>query len=76
MAGCDCVCTCVFKLLTPVADHTYRWRGENEETFPKQCKLPQHHYLLAEELDELGHAASWVRDLQGGNSDGYDFFFA
>lgn len=52
-------------LLTPVADHAYRWRGEDEETFPKQCKLPQHHYLLPEELDELGHAASWVSDLQG-----------
>ena len=53
-------------LLTPVADHAYRWRGEDEETFPKQRKLPQHHYLLPEELDELGHAASWVGDLQGG----------
>lgn len=50
--------------LTPVADHTYRWRGEDEEAFSKQCKLPQHHYLLPEKLDELGHAASWVGYLQ------------
>ena len=65
---CVCVCVCVkaflSELLTPVADHTYRRRGEDEETFPQQRKLPQHHDLLPEELDELGHAARGVGDLQ------------
>lgn len=55
----------LFELLTSVADHPHRWRGEDEETFPKQRELPQHHYLLPEKLDELGHAAGWVGDLQG-----------
>lgn len=50
--------------LTPVADHPDRRRGEDEEAFPKQRKLPQHHYLLPKELDELGHAAGRVCDLQ------------
>lgn len=50
--------------LTPVADHAHRWRGEDEETFPEQRKLPQHHDLLPEKLDELGHAASRVCYLQ------------
>lgn len=58
--------TCVhkLKLLTPVADHTYRRRREDQEAFPKQHKLPQHHYLLPKKLDELRHAASWMGDLQ------------
>lgn len=63
MADCDFVC--VFKFLTPVADHTYRWRREDEETLPQQCKLPKHHYLLPKKPNELGHAASWVGDLRG-----------
>lgn len=49
--------------LTPVADHTNGRRGEDEETFTQQRKLPQHHDLLAEKLDELRHAAGRVRDL-------------
>lgn len=65
MCLCACAYACASEPLTPVADHTYWWRGEDEETFPKQCKLPQHHDLLPKELDELGHAASWVGDLQG-----------
>lgn len=69
-----CKCMCVFKLLTSVADHAYRWRGEDEDTFPKQRKLPQHHDLLPEKTDELGHAARWVRDLQEANQDKYNHF--
>lgn len=53
-----------FKLLTSVADHTHRWRGEDEDPFPKQRKLPQHHDLLPEKLDELRHTAGRVGDLQ------------
>lgn len=66
------MCTRALELLTPVADDTYGRRGENEEAFPKQCKLPQDHYLLPEELDELGHAAGRVRDLQGTSGDSCD----
>lgn len=46
--------------LTPVADHTHGRRREDEEAFTQQRKLPQHHDLLAEKLDELRHAASRV----------------
>lgn len=52
-------------LLTPVAYHTHRWWGEDEETLPKKRILPQHHDLLPKKLDELGHAAGRVSDLQG-----------
>lgn len=58
----------MIKQLTPVADNSYRWRGEDEYALPKQRELPQHHYLLPEKLDELGHAASRVGDLQGASS--------
>lgn len=58
----------MIKQLTPVADNSYRWRGEDEYALPKQCELPQHHYLLPEKLDELGHAASRMGDLQGASS--------
>lgn len=47
----------------PIADHTDRGRRENEDAFPEQCKLPQHHDLLSKEADELGHAASRVCNL-------------
>lgn len=58
----SCVYVCVH--LTPVADHTNRWRGENEHTFPEQRKLPKDHNLLPKKLNELGHAASGVGYLQ------------
>lgn len=48
------------KSLTPVADHAHGRRREDEEAFTQQRKLPQHHDLLAEKLDELRHAASRV----------------
>ncbi len=60
---CEGVHACVSEPLTPVADHAHGRRREDEETLPKQRKLPQHHYLLPEKLDELGHAASGVGDL-------------
>lgn len=55
--------------LTSVADNTNRWRGENEDPFPKQCQLPQNHNLLPKKLDELRHAASRVSDLQEAEED-------
>lgn len=54
----------MFQVLTSIADHAYWWWGEDEEALPKQCKLPQHHYLLPKKLDKLRHAAGWVSDLQ------------
>ena len=50
-------------MLTPVADHADGGRGEDQDTLPEQSKLPQHHDLLPEEPDELGHAAGRVGDL-------------
>ena len=57
-----CVYVCVH--LTPVADHTNRWRWENKQTFSEQGKLPKDHNLLPKKLNELGHAASGVGYLQ------------
>ena len=52
--------------LTSVADHAHGGRGEDEDAFSQQGKLPQDHDLLPEEADELGHAARWVGDLHEG----------
>lgn len=49
--------------LTPVAHHTHRWRGEDEDASAEQSQFPQHHDLLPEETDELGHTACRVGDL-------------
>lgn len=57
-------CVNKLQLLTPVADHAYGWRREDQEAFPKQHTLPQHHNLLPKKLDELRHAACWMGDLQ------------
>lgn len=72
-----CACKWV-SALTPIADHTDRGRRENEDAFPEQSKLPQHHDLLSKEADELGHAASRVCDLIGGGQrteKGHDLCF-
>lgn len=59
-----CVCKWV-SALTTIADHTNRGRRENEDAFPEQSKLPQHHDLFSKEADKLGHAASRVCNLIG-----------
>lgn len=52
--------------LTSVADHAHRWGGEDEDASAEESQLPQHHDLLPEEADELGHAARRVSDLTQG----------
>ena len=49
--------------LTSVADHAHRRRGEDEDAPAEEGQFPQHHDLLPEEADELGHAAGRVGDL-------------
>ncbi len=49
--------------LTSVADHAHRWRGEDEDASAEESQFPQHHDLLPEEADELGHATCRVGDL-------------
>lgn len=63
--------TRALELLTSVADYADGGRGEDEDPFPQQCKLPQHHDVLPEKLDELGHAAGRVGDLQGERTNGF-----
>lgn len=49
--------------LTSVADHTHRWRREDEDASAEESQFPQYHDLLPEEADEVGHAAGRVGDL-------------
>lgn len=54
--------------LTSVADHAHGWRGEDEDASAEEGQFPQHHDLLPEEADELGHTACRVGDLFQGYS--------
>lgn len=49
--------------LTSVADHAHGRRRENEDAPAEKSQFPEHHDLLPEEADELGHAACGVSDL-------------
>lgn len=51
------------KKLTSVADHAHGRRWEDEDAPAEEGQFPQHHDLLPEEADELGHAAGRVGDL-------------